>query len=187
MTSAKLHLWTVEDYHRMVETGILSTNDRVELVEGQIVQMSPQTPLHVATKKRTYDYLNNLLASRATVRSESPVTLPPGSEPEPDIAVVAIDPREYSDHHPVPEAIFLLIEVADTTLDSDLKAKATLYAKANIREYWVLDVRRRQVHVFRFPQDGVYQQKSVLNEDRTLSLLAFPDVSISFNQLFPLQ
>lgn len=185
MTSAKLHLWTVEDYHRMVETGILSTNDRVELLEGQIVKMSPQTPLHVATKKRTYDYLNNLLASRATVRSESPVTLPPGSEPEPDIAVVAIDPREYSDHHPVPSEIFLLIEVADTTVDSDLKEKAPLYARANIREYWVLDARKRRVHVFREPKDGTYQLQSVLSEDDALSPLAFPDVSVSFNQLFP--
>lgn len=187
MTSTRVHLWTVDDYHRMVETGILTTNDRVELLDGQILQMSPQRPPHAVTTKRTYDYLKHLLLNRADVRAQLPVTLSPRSEPEPDIAVVAIDPREYLDHHPIPEEIFLLIEVADTTLDSDLSEKAAIYAQAQIQEYWVLNLRERQVYVFREPREGAYQQERVLTEYDTISPLAFPEFEVSFHRMFPLQ
>lgn len=89
------------------------------------------------------------LAERAYIRVQLPITLPPNSEPEPNIAVFCIDDREYFDYHPAPDEIFLLIEVARTTLNQDRIAKAPTYAKAKIPEYWVLDVQKRQVYVFR--------------------------------------
>jgi Uma2 family endonuclease len=185
MTSTKVRLWTVEEYHRMIEAGILTPSDRVELLQGQIVRMSPQLPPHASTTQRTVRYLDRLLAERAYIRMQLPVTLKPNSEPEPDIAIVRFDAKEYSDRHPTPNDIFWLIEVADTSLKDDRTIKAPLYAKAGILEYWILDVNTRQVYVFRDPQEDGYAQEVVLNEENTLSAIAFPDLPISLNQLFP--
>lgn len=185
MTSTKVRLWTVDEYHRLIETGILTTDEKVELLEGQIIQMSPQRPPHAATTQRTANYLSRLLAERAYIRVQLPITLLPNSEPEPDIAVVRIDEREYFDHHPTADEIFLLVEVAKTTLKSDRIIKASTYDKAKIPEYWVLDVQERQVHVFREPVGNTYQQETILNEDTTISMIAFADVNVSLNQLFP--
>ncbi|UBF25732.1 Uma2 family endonuclease [Kovacikia minuta CCNUW1] len=185
MTFTKVRLWTVEEYHRMIEAGILTPSDRVELLQGQIVRMSPQLPPHASTTQRTARYLDRLLAEYAYVRMQLPVTLKPNSEPEPDIAIVRFDLKEYVDRHPAPDDISLIIEVADTSLQDDRTIKAPLYARAGIPEYWILDVNTRQVYVFRDPQEDGYTQEVVLTEENTLSPIAFPDISISFNQLFP--
>ena len=185
MTSTKVRLWTVDEYHRLIETGILTTDEKVELLEGQIIQMSPQRPPHAATIQCASDYLRDLLSLRATIRVQLPITLLPNSEPEPDIAVVHVDYHKYFDHHPAPDEIFLLVEVAKTTLKSDRIAKASTYAKAKIPEYWVLDVQERQVHVFRDPVGEAYKQETTLNKDTTISTIAFADINVSLNQLFP--
>ncbi|MBE9129248.1 MULTISPECIES: Uma2 family endonuclease [unclassified Coleofasciculus] len=185
MTSTPVRLWTVDDYHRMIEAQILTNEDRVELLEGQILQMSPQQPPHAATTQRASDSLRTLLTGRATIRVQLPITLRPNSEPEPDVAVVGINADEYQESHPTPDDIFLIVEVADTTLYTDRKQKASAYAKAEIREYWVLNVQKRQVYVFRQPKGENYQQEILLNDETTLSLVAFPEIIVSTNQLFP--
>jgi len=185
MTSTPVRLWNVDEYHRLIETGILTTDEKVELLEGQIIHMSPQRPPHAATTQRAANYLSRLLTDQAYIRVQLPITLPPNSEPEPDIAVVRIDDREYFDHHPTVDEIFLLVEVAKTTLKSDCLTKALTYAKAKIPEYWVLGVEERQVHVFRKPVGEVYQQEIILNEDATLVMVAFPDANVFLNELFP--
>ena len=96
-----------------------------------------------------------------------------------------IDPRLYQDCHPAPDNIFLLIEIADTTLETDRKRKATAYAKAGITDYWILDVNTRQVYVFREPGEANYRQETVFNEDDVLSMLAFPEIEVQISQLFP--
>lgn len=185
MTSTKVRLWTVDEYHQMIEAEILTSADKVELLEGQIIQMSPQRPPHAATTQCASDYLRDLLSLRATIRVQLPITLPPNSEPEPDIVVVRIDSQKYFDHHPAPDEIFLLVEVAKTTLKSDRTIKVPTYAKANIPEYWILDVEERIVNIFREPLGETYQQEIILNEDTTISTVAFPDVNIYFKNLFP--
>lgn len=185
MTSTKVRLWTVEEYHRMIEAGILTPSDRVELLQGQIVRMSPQLPPHASTTQRTVRYLDRLLAERAYIRMQLPVMLQPNSEPEPDIAIVRFDAKEYSDRHPTPNDIFWLIEVADTSLKDDRTIKATLYANAGILDYWVLNVNTRQVHVFREPGEDGYAQEAVWDEANLLSAIAFPDIPITLSQLFP--
>jgi Uma2 family endonuclease len=185
MTSTPVKLWTVEDYHRMIEAQILTSEDRVELVEGQILYMNPQQPPHAAATQHTSDCLRTLLTAKATIRVQLPVTLPPNSEPEPDVAVVRIDSNEYQAFHPTPDDIFLLVEVADTTLYGDRNRKARTYARSGIADYWVLNVNKRQIYVFREPQDGKYQQEILLNEDATLSLVAFPEIILTASQLFP--
>ncbi len=185
MTFTEVRLWTVDEYHRMIETEILTTDDRVELLEGQIIQMSPQQPPHAATTQRASNYLRDLLAGKATIRAQFPITLRPNSEPEPDIAVVRIDPREYIDRHPAPDEIFLLLEVADATLRRDRNQKAKIYAQAGIADYWVLDVNVRRVYVLRQPGSETYERETILDENSTLSPLAFPDINVSVVRLFP--
>jgi Uma2 family endonuclease len=184
MVPANVKLWTVDDYHRMVETGILTEGDRVELLDGQIIEMNPQLPPHAATTQRAFRYLDRLLEPVAYVRMQLPVTLKPKSEPEPDIAVVRIEANEYGDHHPMPDEIFLIIEVADSTLLGDRQQKAPVYAKAGIADYWILDVNTRQVYVFREPTQDGYRQETILAANAVLAPVAFPNITIPLNQLF---
>lgn len=185
MSTTGIRLWNVDEYHRMIQAEILTTSDRVELLEGQIIEMSPQQPPHAATTQRTFNYLSSLLASKAFLRMQLPITLPPDSEPEPDIAIVRIDSREYIDNHPTANDIFLLIEVADNTLNKDRKQKARTYAKAKIADYWVLDVNARQVYVLREPGDTTYQQETILSGNDMLSMLAFPEIEVQVKHMFP--
>ncbi|MBW4667300.1 MAG: Uma2 family endonuclease [Cyanomargarita calcarea GSE-NOS-MK-12-04C] len=183
MTTTKYRLWTVEEYHQIIDAGILTSEDKVELLDGKIIQMSPQKPPHAGTTQRASDYLKLILALKAHVRTQLPITLC-SSEPEPDIAVVEIDPGAYGNHHPSSSEIFLLIEVSYSTLDFDCKQKAAIYAKENIREYWVLDIIERQVYVYRNPSQSGYQQKTIFNVDDAITLLAFPQIEVCFSELF---
>jgi Uma2 family endonuclease len=183
MTTTKYRLWTVEEYHQMIDTGILTPEDKVELLDGKIVQMSPQTPPHAGTTQRASDRFKLILAGQAHVRTQLPITLS-SSEPEPDVAVVEIDPGAYGNHHPSSSEIFLLIEVSYSTLDFDCEEKAAIYAEENIREYWVLDVIERQVYVYRNPSPSGYQEKTIFNVDDAITLLAFPQIQVRFNELF---
>ena len=178
-------LWSVDEYYRMSEVGVLTPDERTELIEGEIILMAAKNPPHVTIGNLAADYLRNLLAGAAYIRTQDPIRLDLRSEPEPDIAVVQGTSRQYLEHHPTPDEIFLIIEVADATLNYDLKRKSQLYAKAKILEYWVIDVRLCQVHVFREPVQKTYRQKSVLASDASVALIAFPDVIISVRDFFP--
>lgn len=183
MTTTKNRLWTVEEYHRMIEAGILTPDDKVELLEGRIIEVSPQRPPHAATTQRIDRYLQNLLRGQADIRVQLPITLPT-SEPEPDIAVVRIDPDGYGYRHPSASDILLLIEVAYSTLKIDREEKAPIYARANIADYWILDITERRPHIFRQPSNEGYQSETILNQNAVLAPLAFPSIEIPFSELF---
>ena len=183
---SQIHLWTVADYHQMIEAGVLDEDDRVELLEGKIVCMSPQRPFHAASVQRSANYLYEMLRNRAYIRAQLPVTLGNDSEPEPDIAVVRFDANEYSFRHPEASDIYLLIEVADWTISKDRKQKARIYAKNHVLEYWILDLQKRQVYIFRQPEDGSYREELILSSNDHMSMQTFPDVAIALNDLFPI-
>lgn len=183
MTATQIRLWTVEEYHRMIDAGILTPDDKVELLEGKIVAMSPQRPPHAGTTQRSDRYLQNLLRDIAQIRVQLPITLST-SEPEPDIAVVRIDPNAYGDRHPNANDIFLLIEISYTTLNIDRDEKAPIYARANIPEYWILDISDRRVYIFRNPTESGYQEEIIINADVAIGPLAFPEITIPFSELF---
>ncbi|NEN88871.1 MAG: Uma2 family endonuclease [Okeania sp. SIO3H1] len=182
MTTSKIHLWTVAEYHHMIDCGILTPESRVELLEGRIIKMNPQRAPHAATTQRTSDYLKSQLTQQAHIRMQLPVTLS-NSEPEPDIAVVHIDPKAYGDRHPSPQEIFFLIEISDTTLRIDRQEKTLIYAGANIPEYWVLDVVQRQAYIYRHPTPGGYQSETVLSDSEVINPLNFPSVSLSITKM----
>lgn len=172
--------WSVDDYHRMIEAGILRDR-RVELLAGEIVEMSPETPIHYNTAKRGAKYLEELLDRIADVRFNGPITLP-DSEPEPDIAIVRLPESAYNDRHPGCDDIFWVVEVAKTSLKKDLDLKASIYAKAGIQEYWILDLSARRMIVLREPQNGQYATQEVIHEG-AIAPLAFPDIQVSVERL----
>jgi Uma2 family endonuclease len=185
MVTIQLKTWTVEEYHRMIEAGILTTDNQVELLNGQIVRMAPQNPPHASTTQQSDASLQSRFAGRAIVRVQLPITLSTSSsEPEPDIAIVKADPKRYSDRHPGAADILLLIEIADSTLERDLTEKALIYAQAGIGEYWVLDLVSRQAYVFREPTVEGYQSQQISPVGGAVSPIAFPDLTISFQELF---
>jgi Uma2 family endonuclease len=173
--------WTIDEYHQMIAVGILN-NRRVELLKGEIVEMSPEGEPHAYFSSVAGVYLIRLLGERAMIRSAKPITLANDSEPEPDIAIVQELGREYLEHHPYPENIFWLIEYSNSSLEKDLETKTKVYAEAGIPEYWVVNLKRRQLVVFREPIQGEYASKSTLSGG-TIYSLAFPDVPISVDSI----
>ncbi len=180
-----LRLWTVKEYYQMIEAGLLHPEEQVELLEGQIINMTPQGPFHAATTDYTTEYLRHTLAGKALLRCEKPIALNQYSEPEPDIAVVHLHPYRYANGHPQASEVYLLIEVADTTLEYDRNTKAKIYAKAGIEDYWVLNTKKRQLHIFREPMIDGYSQEDILVETASISPLAFPEITVEISRLLP--
>lgn len=185
MITTRQRLWTVEEYYQMAEAGILGPEERVELIEGHIIPMAAKNPPHSAITKHTADYLRDLVKGVADIRIQEPIHINSHSEPEPDIAVVRTAPRNYVDRHPTPEEVFLIIEVADSTLNFDRKNKAAIYAKAQIADYWVIDVRQKQIFVFREPTPIKYQHETVWDANTALVILQFPHIPILVKNFFP--
>jgi Uma2 family endonuclease len=182
-TAIALRRLSVQDYHRMMESGILRPDERVELLEGQILQMAAKGTAHSAAVSRIENGFRTRLGSAVLLRFQDPIRLNDYSEPEPDVAVVRPDPLYYEDHHPTPSEVFLLIEVSDSTLKFDLEAKAPAYARSGITEYWVLDINDRKLHVYRVPGAESYQSETILSEALSIAPLAFPECVIEVQEL----
>ncbi|NJL38322.1 MAG: Uma2 family endonuclease [Leptolyngbyaceae cyanobacterium RM2_2_4] len=180
--SVTIAKWTLDEYHHMIEVGLLE-HRQVELLNGEIVEMSPEGEPHAYYSTETDNYLRKVLGDRVTIRPGKPITIiSSNSEPEPDLAIVQPLGREYLHHHPYPENIFWLIEFSNTSLSKDTEIKRKTYATAGIREYWVMDLKHHQLKVFRDPVSGDYQSELVLTTG-TINPLAFPEVEISVQQL----
>jgi Uma2 family endonuclease len=177
-TLATVRRLSVQDYHYMAKSGILQPDERIELLDGVIIQMAAKGTAHSSSVSRLEKLLGDRLSDRTLLRFQDPVRMSDYSEPEPDIAVVHPDPLFYEDHHPIPSEVYLLIEVSDTTLRFDRETKASLYARSGIVDYWVLDVQDRRLHVYREPSADGYQSETILAEELTVSPLAFPDCVI---------
>lgn len=178
-----VRLLSVVEYHRMAEVGILHPEERVELIAGQIIKMSAKGTAHEAATTRTTKLLENRLKQRVLLRFQSPIQLDDFSEPEPDIAVVMPNALYYDDHHPRPSEVFLIIEIADSSLKYDCEVKAPLYAKSGITDYWVLDVNGRKLHVYRLPSSEGYQSETILAQDVEISPLAFGDCVVRVREM----
>ncbi len=174
--------WTLEQYHQMIEVGILADR-RVELLNGEIIEMSPEGEPHAYYSRTAAKYLEQVLGDRAEVLQGKPITIPATqSEPEPDIAVVQPLGREYLQHHPYPENIFWLVEFSNTSFKKDVDPKAKAYAVAGIAEYWIVNLKAMELMVMRYPDDGLYQAKMTLTTGM-LTPLAFPDIEVSVRRL----
>jgi Uma2 family endonuclease len=178
------HRITVEEYYRMAEVGLLEPDARVELIDGEIIDMPPIGSRHYGVTHRLQHLLIRALGDRAMVRIEAPARLDNYSEPVPDLAVVA--PREdfYTARHPIPSDALLLVEVSETTLRYDQQIKAALYARHSIPEYWIVDLKRKQLHVSQHPTATGYRKTFTIDQPASVQLLSLPDIAIDISSLF---
>jgi len=156
----------------------LGRDDRVELLEGQLVDMSPIGPRHAIVSGNLIRLLFPAFSDRAQLRCQDPVVLNDGSEPQPDLALVRLPWRGYPHTHPGPDDIFLLIEVADSSLDFDRTVKSELYARAGIRELWIVDLTTDLVLVHRSPSDGGYGSVVRVEAPALLGVEGLPGATI---------
>lgn len=174
-------LFTVEEYDRMVETGILGHDDRVELIEGEIVEMTPIGRRHAAFVDNLARLFITRVGDRAVVRVQGPVTVSRRSEPQPDLIVLR--PRSYLVSGARTEDVLLVIEVADTSLNYDRTVKLRLYARAGIPEYWILDAEAETVEVCREPTADGYRVVRRLGREEVVAPLALVDVTIAIRDI----
>jgi Uma2 family endonuclease len=176
---------TFDEYTRMVEDGAFDAlrDKRIELIHGELREMTPPGPSHSEAVARLNDWSTEPPVKKiATARIQDPISAPEqDSSPHPDVAWVK--KRNYADRHPLPDEVLLLIEVADSSLDSDCGEKAELYAEAGIREYWVVDLPNRMVHVFREPKDSAYSQHTTAGMNDEIRPLAHPQYPLVVAQL----
>jgi len=177
------HRITVDEYYRMAEAGILAPDARVELIEGEIIDM----PSMGAGHAWVIGHLNRLLvaaaAEKAYVWPQLPLRLSDLSEPVPDFVLVRPLKDVYRKRHPGPEDAFLVVEVSQSSLRYDLEIKAPLYARHSIPEYWIVDLPRRQVRFFRSPISGQYTDVTSTDDPGVVSLVGLPDVRIELGHV----
>jgi Uma2 family endonuclease len=176
-------LFTTDEYHRMMQNGVLSEDDRVELIAGEILEMSPISSRHAACVKRLNHLLSRLVGRRALVSVQDPIHLGAHSEPQPDVAL--LQPRDdfYADAHPEPEDVLLIIEVAESSQDFDRAVKLPLYARSGIPVVWLVDLQNESVQTYSQPTPNGYSEIHQLWRGQTVTLQAFPDVSIPVNDI----
>jgi Uma2 family endonuclease len=170
--------FTVDEYHRMGEAGIFSEDDRVELIEGEILKMSPIGSHHAATVNRLNRQLNIVLGNRAVVSVQNPIVLNDLSEPQPDLAVVKPRADFYAQAHPTAGDALLVIEVADTTAAYDRDIKLPAYARSGVPEVWIIDLPADIIESHANPAGGIYQNTRPYRRGETLAPIAFPDCEI---------
>ena len=175
-------LLTVADYERMITEGRLTENDRVELIEGRIVPMSPKGTHHAACVTRLNRILSQQAGAQFIVRIQDPIRLKT-SEPEPDVVLAQWQDDVYESGHPKPGDILLLIEVSDSTLADDRNVKCILYAQAGIPEYWIVNLPGQAVEIYIAPQDGVYQQLDVRRPGETLTATTLPGLTLQVSDI----
>ena len=173
------HRLSVDDYHKLAGAGIFAPDARVELIDGELIDMAPIGGVHV----RTVNRLNRWLVSASTdtqteVSVQNPIVLPPHSEPQPDLSLV-----RPGTGVPTAADTLLVVEVSDSTLSFDREVKVALYARAGIPEIWIVDTNVREIHVYRKPRDGGYQQLNTLRGSADIAALALPNATITVADL----
>ncbi len=168
----------VSQYHQMSEAGIFSENDKVELINGEIIEMSPIGRRHTACVNRLNSVFSQLLGKKVIVAVQNPILLNNLSEPEPDIALLQPRADFYESGHPQPQDIFLLIEVADSSLEYDRDVKIPLYASSGITEVWLVDIYEQVIIVYRYPSENGYSDIQKLSRGEKMSIQAFPEINL---------
>jgi Uma2 family endonuclease len=171
------HRWSVEEYHQMALSGLLDETDRVELIEGELIDMSPIGSQHAFRVDSIARALQRAPRNSLLVRVQNPVLLGDHSEPQPDIAVVK--DKNYSEAHPGAEDVLLIVEVSDTTLAYDRDVKLSLYARHGIPEVWLLDVNAGELTIYREPAEGQYRLIRKPTRAETVSPVLVPGVAIA--------
>ena len=167
-------LFTVAEYHQLIEVGVLKEDGRFELVNGEIVEMSPIGPRHAACVKRINTLLGDKLRKRALIGVQDPITLSDYSEPQPDLALLKPRADFYASAHPTPADALVIIEVADSTVETDRRNKIPTYAYAGVREVWLIDLINDRIEVHSNPFKGVYQEVRIIQRGQNVISQSLP-------------
>jgi Uma2 family endonuclease len=177
------HRFNVQEYYRMAETGVLKPDARVELLDGKIIDMSPIGPFHGGLVNRLIRIFTKLSNGRWLESAQNPLRLDEHSEPEPDFMLLKPSADDYTRRHPEPEDVFLLIEVADASLDYDREEKLPAYGRAGIPELWIINLRDQTIEIYREPHFTGYGSKTILRASDKATPQAFPDAIVDVAEL----
>jgi Uma2 family endonuclease len=185
--AAVLERWrfTVDDYRRLAEVGILTEDDRVELLDGEIVRMSPIGDRHMAAVNRCNRVFSRAAGERVLVSVQNPVDLDPYNEPQPDVALLRPRDDDYARGKPGPPDLLLVVEVADTSLAYDRQTKLPRYAATGVREAWLLDLEADALEVHREPRPDGYALIRRYRRGERVRVAALPDVEMAVDDLLP--
>lgn len=183
-------LFTIDEYHKLVDIGFFTENDRIELIRGEIVEMAPKRTPHSVCNSILWKRLYELIGRQAEIRVQEPITLPSNSEPEPDVIIARKKDDNYLAAHPTVEDIILVIEISDSTLKYDRETKLSLYAEAGINNYWIVNLVDRNLEVYTNPFSNSgdkfgYRNKSIILPNEEIDIPSFTDVSLMLNIIFP--
>lgn len=179
------HPISAEEYLRMGEAGVFAPEARLELIDGEIIEMAPIHPPHAGRVKKLAELFFQRAGGRAIVSVQDPVITSLHSVPQPDLALLKLRADYYSRSHPGVSDVFLVVEVADTSLAYDLEAKVPLYARCGVPEVWVVDINERAIRVFRDPAEGGYRSVFAAQVGERVACEAQPEVAVEVAELFP--
>jgi len=175
--------FTVDEYYAMAEAGILHEDDRVELIEGEIIKMSPINAPHAGHVTRLNRLFTKRLGDKVLLSVQNPIRLGDDTEPQPDVTLLKPRADDYTKSHPKPADVLLVIEVSDSTVDYDRNVKAPLYARAKIPEMWMANLPEKRLEVFRDPSPKGYKTRQLLEQDDMISPLAFPEITFRVSEI----
>ena len=177
-------LYSVQEYYRMAEVDILTPDDKVELIKGDVIFKSPVGKRHAFLVDQLNMLITTEIGRKVVVRIQNPITIGTHSEPEPDIVVAKLPREVYRDeHHPFPADIHFIIEVADSTLGYDKEIKLPLYAEAGILIFWIVNVNKEEIEVYEQPENGKYARQTIYRRGDQLPIQAF-DIILSVDDIF---
>ncbi|MBD2269443.1 MULTISPECIES: Uma2 family endonuclease [Nostocales] len=191
MTLATAKRFTITEYHRLADLDFFTEDDRVELIKGEIIKMAAKGKAHSVCNTRLYRELFKLLEEKATIRGQEPIIIN-DSEPEPDLVIVKNTPDDYFLNHPTPSDIFLVIEVADSSLKYDQEVKLPLYAEAGISDYWIFNLIAYHLECYCQPYQDLqgkfgYRHKSIILPNESVKLPSFPELILDLTKVFPVK
>ncbi|HEY4688929.1 MAG TPA: Uma2 family endonuclease [Anaerolineae bacterium] len=176
-------LLTVEDYHLLIRAGSLGEDDRLELIEGEIIEMSPISPEHAARVKRLNRLFAHLLGKRALISVQDPIQLHAHSEPQPDLALLRLRDDDYAESHPGPNDVLLVVEVAETSASYDRDVKMPLYARAGIPEAWLVSLADQWIEVHQEPSPAGYLSMRKALPGSSVAPQALPDAALAVSEI----
>ncbi len=176
-------LFTVAEYHQMIESGFFKEDDRFELHNGEVLEMSPIGPRHAACVNRMNTLLNDKVRKRAVVSVQNPLTLSDYSEPQPDLALLKPQADFYASAHPTPADALVIIEVADSTVETDRRNKIPTYAFAAVREVWLIDLVNDRIEVHSNPFKGVYQEVRIIQRGQNVISPSLPQLKLKADEI----
>ncbi|MGI8503730.1 MAG: Uma2 family endonuclease [Hassallia sp.] len=182
--------FTINEYHRLISLGFFTQSERIELIRGELIQMTAKGTPHIVCSSILCRQLDRLLGDKVVIRGQDPITLFNDSEPEPDVVIARGRDEDYLAHHPYPQDIVLVIEISDSTLTYDQTTKLKLYAEAGILDYWIVNLNARELERYNQPYENAqgefnYLSKQISLPNQSAVIPGFEDTLLDLSRIFP--